>query len=106
MSRPAAAVPPPVELSPEDQELLARLVEAKAARAACEETIEKLKQELRNVLAEAQAGMIGGEVVLRDIPGERTTVDPAALKRDYPEVYDRVVKTTTTRTMTVYRRRG
>jgi predicted phage-related endonuclease len=97
-------VPPPVELSPDDELLLERLEQAKADRQALDETIEKLKAELRGVLAQAQEGRLRGKVVVRDRPIASVRVDASALRKRYPEVYDQVSKPVVTWTMNTYRR--
>jgi predicted phage-related endonuclease len=95
-------IPPPVDLPAEAAGLLARFEEAKAARAAWDETAEKLKAELRNVLGQAREGRIDGRTVIRDRPIETTTVDAKALRSQFPEVYDRVARTSVRWTMNTY----
>lgn len=93
---------PPAELSPEALELIRQLDEAKAAKAAWEEQVEKLRQEVINLLGEATEGQAGGKTVVRYTKVARTWVDSKSLKVFHPEVYDHVTHTQTSYQLRTY----
>ena len=78
------------------QEMLADIEAMKAEQDALGRSISKAKAQIQLEIGDAEGGQCDGWRVTWKTQN-RTTVDGAALKRDYPEIYQKYSKTTTSR---------
>lgn len=83
-----------VELSTTAIVALTKFAEAKKAKAEAEKALRVAEAILRDELAEASAGTVGGVVAVRVVASHNSSIDKNALKDTLPEVYEQFLNVT------------
>ncbi len=85
-----------VDLGVEYKDKIQQLIEVKEAISELDKQKKKLENEIKQELQDAEVGYVGSYEV-RWKSHERKTVDSKRLKKEFPDVYEKVVKTSISR---------
>lgn len=83
-----------VELSAGAIVALTKFAEAKKAKAQAEKAIREAEAILRDELAEASVGVVGGIPAVRVVASHNSHIDKEGLKATLPEVYEQFLNVT------------
>lgn len=90
-----------VDLPEEARAIIHSLRMSRGVKNSFVEDEEALKTRLKSMLEDAEAGMLGGEIVVTWKQSRRSSVDAHRLKMEFPEIYKQVVRESGSRRFSV-----